>query len=469
MYVDKIQLFLKQFPFQDVSITNQYRINKLCAMKKMYHKTKENVEKTTFDLNEKEPYEIIYADPRDGEIHLKFLKRAQLNAHIARWFLDHEYNQLIWSDGIFEILEIDSKNYGASFSNYLEVVHPADQKIKIQADKDLKTNRNPLEINYRLLFGDGRIKWINEICSTDFDSEGNPIRSYGTIQDITKYRLAEETFRLKEEQFKNQIVSSRKKYDKKLLKNEEKFRKLTDTLSENEIRLKELVETKDKLFAIVAHDLRTPFNSIIGLLELMLNQYDEFNDSEKKTYLRLIDNDANRTLKLLDDLLEWAKLQTGKISFKPEKQKLLPIIEYVLNTLSSAIHFKQLIVSHGVTGDFELFADYNMLITILQNLIDNAIKYSHFRGIITIDAYCIDNQIEFVVSDNGIGVDDDIKNELFRLDNQIPVSGHSNERGGGLGLILCKDFIEKHKGKIWLESEPEMGSKFFFRIPLNFD
>jgi len=418
--------------------------------------------------SEQEAYEIIYADPRDGEIHLKFLKRAQISAHMARWFLDHEYNQLLWSDGIFETLEIDSKKYGASFSNYLEVVHPEDQEIKIKADKDLKTNRNPLEINYRLLFGDGRIKWINEICSTDFDSEGNPIRSYGTIQDITKYKLAEETFRQKEEQFKSLIVSSRKKYDEKLLKNEEKFRKLTDILSENEIRLKELVETKDKLFSIVAHDLRTPFNSIIGLLELMLNQYNEFSDSERKTYLRLIDNDANRTLKLLDDLLEWAKLQTGKISFKPEKQKLLPIIEYVLTTLSSAIHFKQLIISHSVSGDFEIFADYNMLITILQNLIDNAIKYSHPRGIITIDVYRIDNQIEFVVSDNGIGMDDEIKNKLFRLDNQIPISGTSNERGGGLGLFLCNDFIEKHSGKIWVESEPGMGSKFFFRIPLDF-
>ncbi len=254
-----------------------------------------------------------------------------------------------------------------------------------------------------------------------------------------------------------------------MLKNEEKFRRLTETLAENEIRLKELLETKDKLFSIVAHDLRTPFNSIIGLLELMLNQYDDFSDSERKTYLRLIDNDASRTLKLLDDLLEWAKLQTGKISFKPEKQKLLPIIEYVLSTLSSAIHFKQLIISHSVSSEFEIFADYNMLITILQNLIDNSIKYSHPRGIITIDAYRIDNQIEFVVSDDGIGMDDEIKTELFRFDNQIPVSGTSNERGGGLGLFLCKDFIEKHKGKIWVESEPEMGSKFFFRIPLNFD
>ena len=152
-----------------------------------------------------DPYEIIYADPRDDEIHLNFLKRAQINAHMARWFLDHEYNQLLWSDGIFEILEINPRKYGASFMNYLNVVHPDDRTTKNQVQEELKTNKRPIEVNYRLLFNDGRIKWINEICNTDFDNEGNPIRSYGTIQDITKYKLAEENFKQKERQFTSLI------------------------------------------------------------------------------------------------------------------------------------------------------------------------------------------------------------------------------------------------------------------------
>ena len=521
--------------------------------------------------NEKQndPYEIIYADPRDEEIHLKFLKQTQINAHMARWFLDHEYNQLIWSDGIFETLEIDPRKYGASFSNYLEVVHPEDRKIKIQAQEDLKTNRKPLEINYRLLFNNGRTKWINEICNTDFDNDGNPIRSYGTIQDITKYKLSEKTFRQKEEQFKSLIdsvpsligiiddgklefinpagsqllggilpqqlkgikiskiipfnsrrnftkrlksvslgqtgtmfeekmmkldgsvfdaeikfvgttfkgnpaiqmiandITSRKKNNENLLNSEKRFQELKNTLLENEIRLKELIGTKDKFFSIIAHDLRIPFNSIIGFLDLLLNQYDKFSDSERKNYLTLIDADANRTLKLLDDLLEWAKLQTGKISFQQKKQKLLPIIESVLSTLGSAINFKQLQISHSVSNDFEIIADHNMLTTIFQNLIGNAIKYSYPHGIITINAYFINNQLECSVSDNGIGMSEEIKNKLFRIDQQASVSGTANERGGGLGLFLCKDFVEKHDGKIWVESELGKGSKFFLRIPQN--
>ena len=504
-------------------------------------------------VNEKlnDPYEIIYANPRDEEIHLNFLKRSQINAHMARWFLDHEYNQLLWSDGIFETLEIDARKHGASFSNYLEVVHPDDRKIKNQAQKDLKTNKQPIEINYRLLFNDGRIKWINEICSTDFDKEGNPIRSYGTIQDITKYKLAEEQFRQKEEQFNSLIdgipslvaiihndrfvsinrtgsqmldentqlkikglrieklippksrkkfnnriksvmlgqieapfeekilrtngcefnaeiklirtthdgspaiqmvindITSRKKAEEALKTIEEKYQKLTDNLLEKENRLERLIETKNKFFSIIAHDLRSPFNSIIEFLDILLIQYEEFNDAERKNYLSLIEDDANRTLKLLDDLLEWSKVQTGSMPFHPKLQKLLPIINYVSTNLDSAIYLKQLKLNYTIADGFEIFADTKMLNTIFQNLISNAIKYSNPHGIITVSARSSNNQTEIIIADNGIGMSSETKNKLFNVNHQASTPGTANEKGSGLGLILCKDFIDKHKGKIW--------------------
>jgi PAS domain S-box-containing protein len=517
-----------------------------------------------------DPYEVIYADPRDEEIHLNFLKRAQINAHMARWFLDHEYNQLLWSDGIFEILEINPRKNGANFDNFLEVVHPDDRLIKNQVQEDLKTNKRPIEINYRLLFNDGRIKWINEICSTDFDSEGNPIRSYGTIQDITKYKLAEENFRQKEEQFKSLIesipllvaiiqndrfefinragsrmleentqrqvkgmriakiipqksrknfnkkikavihgqiestfeekmlrmngcefdvqvklirtthngspaiqmivndITSRKKAEEALNAIEERFQRLTVNLSEKENRLKELIETKNKFFSIIAHDLRSPFSSIIEFLEILLNQYEEFNDDERKNYLSLIEDDANRTLNLLDDLLEWSKVQTGTIPFQPQQQKLLPIIDYVSKNLDSAIYLKQLKLNYAIPDEFEIFADKKMLTTIFQNLISNAIKYSNPHGIITISAHSLNDQNEIMIADNGIGMNAETKNKLFLINHQGSTPGTANEKGSGLGLILCKDFIEKHNGKIWIESELGIGSKFFFTLPNSF-
>ena len=514
-----------------------------------------------------DPYEIIYAYPRDEEIHLKFLERAQINAHMARWFLDHEYNKLIWSDEIFETLELDARKYGASFSNYLEVVHPDDRQIKIRAQEELKTNRKPIEINYRLRFNDGRIKWINEICSSDFDIEGNPIRSYGTIQDITRYKLAEENFKQKEEQFasliecypsliaiiqnnrfefinqagrqmleeksplqvkgmrinkiipqksrKNYIkkiksvtlgqiettfeekllrtnghefdaeiklirtthngfpavqmiitdITSRKKAEETVIAGEERFQKLVVNLSEKENKLKELIETKNKFFSIIAHDLRSPFNSIIEFLDILLIQYEEFSDAERKNYLSLIEDDANRTLKLLDDLLEWSKVQTGTMPFQPKQQKLLPIIDYVSENLESVLFLKQLKLNCAIPSEFEIFADTKMLTSIFRNLISNAIKYSNPQGIITISAHSLNNQTEIIIADNGIGMNSETKSKLFHINQKVSIPGTANEKGSGLGLILCNDFIEKHKGKIWVESEPGKGSKFFFSLP----
>ena len=260
-------------------------------------------------------------------------------------------------------------------------------------------------------------------------------------------------------------ITSRKKAEEALRTSEERFKMLADNLSEKENRLKQLIETKNKFFSIIAHDLRSPFNSIIEFLEILLNQYEEFNDDERKNYLSLIEDDAHRTLKLLDDLLEWSKVQTGTMSFQPQQQKLLPIIEYVSTNLDSVIYLKQLKINHAISDGFEIFADNKMLTTIFQNLISNAIKYSNPHGIITVSAYSLNNQIEIIIADTGIGMSAETKNKLFRVNHQISTPGTANEKGSGLGLILCKDFIEKHNGKIWVESELGKGSRFIFSLP----
>lgn len=537
-------------------------------MKKLKHKNELSIESEINLLPQNTPYEIVFADPRDEEINLKFLKKSQISARMARWFLDQEYNQLIWSDGVFEILELDPRKYGASYDSFIEMVHPEDRDLKNQTQEHLKKTNKPIEINYRLLFNDGRIKWINEICNTDFDQEGNPIRSYGTIQDITKYKLTEENFRLKEEQFQSLIdsipsgigiiqdnklsfinfagrkifdenadhkfdgkniskiahpesetiflnkiqsvsqgnpeptfevtlmqtngtsfdaevtliktsyletpavqlivndVSERKNFEKALLKSEDKFRMLAENLSENENRLKNIVATKDKFFSIIAHDLRSPFNSILGFLDLLQSQFETIDDSEKKGYLKLIGDDTKKTLKLLNNLLEWASVQTGQISFEPTRQKLLPVVRNVEETLESALKLKMLKLEYNIPSHFEVFADTNMLTTIFRNLISNAKKYSHPGGIITLSVEEKDNFIEISVSDTGIGMSEEIRKKIFLVNGQVSTPGTANEIGSGLGLILCKDFVEKHNGTIWVESEEGVGSKFIFRLPL---
>lgn len=536
-------------------------------MKKLKPKDESSIEPESFFLHQETPYEIVFADPRDEEINLQFLKKSQINVHMARWFLDQEYNQLIWSDGVFEILELDARKYGANYASFIDLVHPDDRELKNKTQENLKTTSKPIEINYRLLFSDGRIKWINEICNTDFDQERNPIRSYGTIQDITKYKLTEENFRQKEEQlhsliesipsgiaiiqenkfaFVNSVgqkllagnseislngknvsriinsksknsfsiklksillgnrvptfeetllrsdstefdaeitlvqttflgtsavqlivndITERKKTEEALRKSEEKFRLLSVNLSENEARLKNLVATKDKFLSIIAHDLRGPFNSILGFLDLLQINYETLNEFEKKHYLKIINDDTKNTLKLLNNLLEWAKVQTGKISYEPTKQKLLPIIKDIEGTLVASLNLKQLKLNYNVSDQMEVFADTNMLTTILRNITSNAIKYSHPGGTITINAVKQVDYVEILVSDTGTGISEEIRKGIFKFNVHASVPGTGNEVGSGLGLILCKDFIKKHNGSIWVESELGMGSKFGFRIP----
>jgi signal transduction histidine kinase len=236
-------------------------------------------------------------------------------------------------------------------------------------------------------------------------------------------------------------------------------------LKQSKDQLQEFVETKDKFISIIAHDLRSPFNSIIGFLELLRTKYDEFSDSERKEHITLIAENANSTLNHLEKLLEWAKSQTGKMAFQPIKQKLMPIIDSVMETLSTAIIHKNLHLKIHGPQDIEIFADPNMLFSVFQNLISNAIKYSRPEGTIELHVREIENQIEIVVSDDGIGMSQETMNRLFKVGEDISNPGTHNEKGSGLGLILCKDFVERHGGSLVVKSEQGKGSQFGIKIP----
>ena len=236
-------------------------------------------------------------------------------------------------------------------------------------------------------------------------------------------------------------------------------------LRKNELHLKELIATKDKFLSIIAHDLRSPFNSVIGFLELLLREYDEFNDLERKENISLILENANITLNLLENLLIWAKAQTGRIAFQPVKQKLISILNSVNGSFNSVINHKELTLKISISDDIEIFADTNMLNSIFQNLVSNAIKYSREGGTILINVVQIQNQIEINISDNGIGMSKETINKLFKIGEDISIPGTCNEKGSGLGLILCKDFVERHNGSIFVESELGKGSQFIIRLP----
>jgi PAS domain S-box-containing protein len=242
-------------------------------------------------------------------------------------------------------------------------------------------------------------------------------------------------------------------------------KKSEDSLKKSEKQLKELNATKDKLFSIIAHDLRSPFSNIIGLTELILDKSIDFEESEK--HIEILNSSAKNTLILLDNLLNWAKSQTGKLTFKPEKILLSKVILEIIAINKIHAQAKKITINYFSSDEIKVYADENMLRTVLRNLISNAIKFTNTGGTISVFTILKHDHVEITVSDNGIGMNEIKRNALFKITSNTTMNGTANESGSGLGLVLCKEFVKKNGGEIWSESEEGKGSNFKFTVPLN--
>ena len=241
----------------------------------------------------------------------------------------------------------------------------------------------------------------------------------------------------------------------------------------NEARLKKSNKTKDKFFSIIAHDLRSPFNAMLGFSELLATGFDEYNTEQKKNFANIIHQGLQDTFKLLENLLYWSSSQRETIDFKPETINLYLLYEGVSNLLSQSAENKSIKLINQISEKLFIEADKEMLSTIIRNLISNAIKFTKKNGTVIIKSQLIkdDNNNEFteiIVKDNGIGISKKNQSELFEIEENISTKGTENETGTGLGLILCKEFVKRHGGKIWIESEVDKGSSFCFTIPYNY-
>lgn len=243
-------------------------------------------------------------------------------------------------------------------------------------------------------------------------------------------------------------------------------RKITESrLKENEARLTEINKTKDKFFSIIAHDLRNPFNSLLGFSNMLLEEVEKYKDSDIKMYSEVINRNLDYTLSYINNLLEWSRLQTKNISFNPEECHLLTIVDEVLEVLSLQIQKKNITIEKTIFTDSCINADENMIKTVLLNLISNAIKFTNENGLIKIKSQYDNHHIRVSIIDNGIGISNEIADKLFKIEESVTSKGTNNEKGSGLGLILCKEFINLHKGKIGFEKEFTKGLSFWFSIP----
>ncbi len=242
-------------------------------------------------------------------------------------------------------------------------------------------------------------------------------------------------------------------------------KKIENELMRNESELKALNTTKDKLFSIIAHDLRGPIGTSSDLLEAMIENHDDFSKEEQLKMLEILHNSAKSTFNLLETLLNWAVIQTGHVVFKPELFNLTKCIDSVVGNLLPTAQSKNINIVYRSVEDIFTYADQNMIQTVVRNLIGNAIKYTFIGGKIDVTTNNQGNQSEISIADNGMGMDTETINNLFSKNINNSKYGTENEKGTGLGLVLCKEFIVKHGGHIRAESELGKGSTFIFDIP----
>jgi PAS domain S-box-containing protein len=279
----------------------------------------------------------------------------------------------------------------------------------------------------RIVKKDLSIVWI-EISGGLIEWEGNP----ATINFVTE-------------------INDRKKTELEILnKNNE---------------LAELNASKDKFFSILAHDLKSPFNGFLGLTKMMSENINSFTLVELQDISKQMQLSAGNLYKLLENLLEWSRMQRGAIEFNPEVCSLNYLVNENLNIQSNVLKLKEIQLINNIPEKTDVFADIQMLNTVLRNFITNAIKFTNRKGSIEIGVTTTNQFTEIYLKDSGIGMDEFTKSNLFKVDEKVSRLGTEDEPSTGLGLLLCKDFIEKHNGSIRVESEVDQGSTFYIKLP----
>jgi PAS domain S-box-containing protein len=304
---------------------------------------------------------------------------------------------------------------------------------------------------------DNKLRYFLFNKTTYCDASGRPAGIVGVMVDITERRESEKALtKLLEE-----LDYSRRQIEDEAVR----VIGLNEQLEESEKKLNELNASKDKLFSIIGHDLRGHFNVLNSMTQMLSKDYNMLSDEDRLECIGAIASTSRQSYKLLENLLNWARSQTGMMEFAPERLHLDQVISGIIGLLKGQAENKGISLSSSVPEQLMVKADRNMMETVLRNLISNAIKFTAIGGTIIISAFESEKSVKISVSDSGIGLSAEDIQKLFRIDVNNKEIGSSREKGTGLGLILCKEFIEKHNGTIWVESKPGRGSNFIFTLP----
>ncbi len=354
------------------------------------------------------------------------LNEAQHIAHLGSWELDLQSNKLTWSDEIYRIFEIDQKKFGATYEAFLNAIHPDDRKAVDEAYTNSLKTKIPYSIDHRLLFSDGRIKHVHEECKTFYDRNGKPIRSLGTVQDITERKLEEE-------------------------------------------QLKELDRLKDDFLSISTHELKTPLVPIKSQTQLLLaGDYGKLNQKQIEA-VEMIARNEEALSKLSGDILDISKIKSNKLKLSLEKTSLGKIITEAVDDMRDLAGQKHITLSLSpIPKMSDILVDGSRIRQVMGNLLDNAIKFTPENGKVSVDIKKKAKEITVLIEDSGIGLSKDNIAKLFTPFFQIDSSLARKHRGTGLGLAITKGIVEAHGGSVRAESEGEgKGSTFIFSLPIS--
>lgn len=231
------------------------------------------------------------------------------------------------------------------------------------------------------------------------------------------------------------------------------------------LQLRELNVMKDKFFGIIAHDLRSPFNTMFSFTDILKDDYDSITDQDRKSLFKNIEDSGKQAYRLLENLLYWAQSQTDRIELNKAEADLHEIVIEVFAFLKETANNKQITLNHSVEENCLVFCDTEMIKTVIRNLVANSIKFSFPNNSVSLSVENMKNFKKICIEDNGTSITEELQEKIFSLENVHTSKGTSGESGTGLGLIICKEFVEKNGGKIWFESNIGKGTKFYFTIP----
>ena len=379
--------------------------------------------------------ETIFLKERIKELEKEnaILKKEQIEISEAKELylkIFEEFPALIWRSRLDKLcdyfnktwLEFTGRTMEQEFGNgWAEGVHPDDFDSCLQTYVTAFDKREAFLMEYRLKNKFGEYRWIRDFGRPFYDLDNSFLGYIGSCYDITE-------------------------------------------IKDNELRLIELNATKDKFFSIIAHDLKSPFNSIIGYSEHLAEEVKKSNYTKIDEIASIILDSSNRAMDLLTNLMTWSQLESGRMPFNPEYFDISNIVGKVIFLIKPAAEQKSIDIENRISSNVQVFADKEMISTVLRNLLSNAIKFTENGGKITILSAVNNNELTVTIIDNGVGISQERIEKLFTINNNNSTPDTQKEKGTGLGLILCKEFIDKNNGKIWVNSNVGAGSSFNFSL-----